>query len=72
MGETVKPFDLRTHIRDAKTGRVVKVQPYRRFTSRDGDIYERDGVKYYENGELVKKPEKQAPVVEEKNTKQVK
>jgi len=35
-------FDLRTHIRDTKTGHVIKTQPYRLIHSKNhGEIYER-------------------------------
>lgn len=49
-------FDTRVHIRDPKTGRLVKIQDYRltKSKARDGNVvgyYERDGKKYWENGE---------------------
>jgi hypothetical protein len=47
-----KKFDLRTHIMDPKTGKMVKVQPYRLHISAEfGHVYERDGKKFYPNGE---------------------
>lgn len=59
-GET--RFDFRTHIKDPKTGRVIKHQPYKKHVRRDGnpsEWYERDGVRYYESGEFVDKSDKQ-------------
>lgn len=47
-------FDLRSEIRDAKTGRVIKTQHYIRMVDRnrpDRDIYFRDGKYYYITGE---------------------
>lgn len=49
-------FDTRVHIRDPKTGRLVKIQDYRltKTKARDGNVvgyYERDGKLYWENGE---------------------
>lgn len=55
-----KTFDLRTHIRDPKTGATVKLQPYRLHISRErGTVFERFGIFYYPNGE---KLPNQAPV----------
>ena len=49
-----KKFDIRTHIRDPKTGTIIKHQPYRRICSREHGVqYERDGVRYFENGNYV-------------------
>lgn len=48
-------FDLRTQVRDARTGRLVKDQPYLRHCHRDkGTVYERDGKFWYETGEEAK------------------
>lgn len=55
-----KKFDTRTHIRDAKSGRVVALNPYRLIVSNvDGKgsvwLYERpvgSGLFYYSNNEL--------------------
>lgn len=44
-------FDLRTHIRDPKNGRIVKAQPYRLHCSGSQRVFERDGKKFLENGE---------------------
>ena len=57
-------FDLRTHIRDTKSGRISVVQPYRLRISADGTrVYERGGKKYYENGvEVVETKVATAPV----------
>lgn len=44
-------FDLRTHLRDVKTGVVVVKQPYQRVCEGGSIHYVRDGVKYHENGE---------------------
>jgi hypothetical protein len=53
----MEPFDLNTHIRNEK-GQVVKVQPYSiRCEKGKENVYIRNGIEYYENGELVKKPE---------------
>jgi hypothetical protein len=51
-------FDLRTHIRDPKTGQVIKKQPYKLYIgkfdgSNVGKFYERpvgSGNLFYENG----------------------
>lgn len=53
-----KSFDLRTELRDHKTGKVIVSQPYRMHVSREhGTVYERGGVLYLPNGERVdKKP----------------
>ena len=47
-------FDDRTHIRDPKSGAVIREQHYI-LHKKEGepDVYERDGVKYYANNELV-------------------
>lgn len=50
----VRAFDLRTHIRDPKSGKTVTKQPYRMMTSREhGIMFERGGVRYYPNGDRV-------------------
>ena len=60
-----EPFDLRTHIRDPKSGRIVVEQPYRLYVQKDGGkVFERppgSGNKFYENGEKV--PEKEPEVL---------
>ena len=56
-------FDLRTHIRDPKTGRVIGSQPYRLRVSREGGRqFERpvgSGVWYFEDGSLVNPPKEE-------------
>lgn len=45
-------FDLRTHIKDAKTGETIKIQPYRRFSVGLSTYFERpkfSGNLYYED-----------------------
>jgi hypothetical protein len=49
-------FDLRVHVRDPKSGRVAKSNPYRYHVGRDGTFYERDGVWYTPDGVVVEKP----------------
>lgn len=49
-----KKFDLRTDIRDPKTGAIIKRQPYRMEVSRErGSIFIRNNVEYYANGDRV-------------------
>lgn len=49
-----KSFDLRTHIRDSKTGKTIKSQPYRMHVDRaNGTIFERAGIKYFPDGSFV-------------------
>lgn len=55
-------FDLRTHILDAKTGEVLKVQPYRLVVKGDKKIFIRDGVEYYEDGTRISEPTIVPPV----------
>lgn len=46
-------FDMRTHIYDAKTGKMIRYQPYVRYADKTkGVAYERDGKFFYETGEL--------------------
>lgn len=46
-------FDLRTHIHDAATGKLIKYQPYLRFSDqKKGTVYERNGVYFDETGEV--------------------
>lgn len=67
-------FDLRTEIRDSKTGKVIRSQPYIRHVHRDkGVVYERAGQFFYENGEpapgwvqVQTKPKTETPKVETK------
>lgn len=58
-------FDLRTHIRDPKSGRIIIDQPYRLYISKDGvRVFERppgSGNKFYENGEKI--PTEQSQVL---------
>ena len=50
-----KSFDLTTHVRDTRTGEVIRENTYRAFCSKEfGTIYERpvgSGICYLENGE---------------------
>lgn len=50
-------FNKTVHYRDPKSGKVVSSDPYRVHVMRQGTdairIFERNGVKYYENGEVV-------------------
>lgn len=43
-------FDLRSEIRDPKSGRVVSTQPYATHLSPDGMVFERDGIYYLSDG----------------------
>jgi hypothetical protein len=63
-------FDLRTHIRDPKSGKEVKVQPYTLKIAADGSrIFIRDGRKFYEDGtEIVEAPKAAAPAPAPKET----
>lgn len=49
-----KAFDLTTHVRDTRTGTVIREQTYRAFMSKEfGTIYERpvgSGLCYFEDG----------------------
>ena len=52
-------FDLKVHIRDAKTGRIEKVQPYKMHVDKEkGTFFERDNKLYYPNGVFYKDIEK--------------
>ena len=51
-------FDLKTHIRDAKTGHITRRQPYRLHIKNGNKLFERppgSGQMFYENGEAVEK-----------------
>jgi len=39
----IKPFDLRVHIRDPKTGEIVTKQPYKLVITGSKEFYVRDG-----------------------------
>jgi hypothetical protein len=41
--ETIEPekFDMRTHIRDSKTGKIIVEQPYRLWFTAYGEVFER-------------------------------
>lgn len=59
-------FDLKVHHREEKTGRIVRVNPYRLHCSKEfGQVYERDGQLFYPNNEPVTKKIK-IPGLEEK------
>ena len=69
-----KHFDLRTHLRDPKTGQVVKHQPYRMLVDKEtGVVFERAGIKYFPNGvrvdgkKIVEAPVEATKVVENPN-----
>ncbi len=45
-------FDLRVHIRDLKTGKMIKEQPYKLHVDKErGKAFERDGKFYTLNGQ---------------------
>lgn len=47
-------FDLRTHIRDVKTGQIVKKQPYQLKVERNKPKrFIRDGIVYGEDGSVI-------------------
>lgn len=49
-------FDLRVHVRDPKTGFVVRKQPYRLTVDREqGEVFHRGGKRYYRDGTLIDK-----------------
>lgn len=55
-------FDLRTHINDPRTGRLLKYQPYRRTVDKAEVIYYRKDEKgierrYFENGFPIDPPQ---------------
>lgn len=51
-------FDLRTHITDPATGKVIKYQPYRLVVSREeGTYYVRDGKRYSAQGHVIDAPQ---------------
>lgn len=52
-----KRFDLRTHIRDPKTGEVVKKNLYRLHIKNGVKVFERGGKKYHENGVEISQPQ---------------
>lgn len=61
----VEGFDLRTEIRDSKTGKIIKKQPYRLKLSAEGELFERpvdSGFWYDRAGKLVKSPKKSESV----------
>lgn len=49
--EQIEGFDLRVHIRDSKTGKIVRENPYSLSISKEhGVIYTRDGVQFNPDG----------------------
>lgn len=58
-------FNKTVHYRDPKSGKVIAQDPYRLHITKQGldsvRVFERGGVKYYENGDVVE----QAPQVAE-------
>lgn len=63
--EVVKPagFDLRVHIKDPKTGKMLKFQPYRLVVTKEGQYYVRDGKRYNADGSLIGTDEQEAKPV---------
>lgn len=57
-----KSFDLKTHIRNKKTGAIEQVRPYTLKISNGQMIYIRDGVQYHPDGEQVDR--NQTPTVQ--------
>lgn len=46
-----KGFDTRVHVRDAKTGQVIRSNPYRMIVDREkGMVFERAGRRYSPDG----------------------
>lgn len=45
-----KKFDLKVHIRDPKTGRIVRTEPYSLRISSVGQVFTRHGVDYHPDG----------------------
>lgn len=50
-------FDLQTHIRNKKSGRIESKNAYRRHVSADGVKYERNGQFFAEDGTPLAAPE---------------
>lgn len=64
------PFDLKVHTIDSY-GRIVTSNPYRiHFSADKGALYERDGIFYYENGEIAKQPKSSATIEKEEVVEQ--
>jgi len=63
-------FDLRTHIRDPKTGVVIENNPYRlRVSRKDGEMFERppgSGYFYSRQGILIKSPKEKLEIKNDK------
>ena len=52
--EERKSFDLRVHHRDAKTGKIMRANPYVLHISKEnGYRFERDGFEFHANGDRV-------------------
>lgn len=67
--QTKKTFDWRTHVKDPKTGRLVKFQPYKMVIKDGLTMIERpidSGNWFHPNGEPIKKETKQQFVKKEK------
>jgi len=55
-------FDFQVHHREAKTGKVIRTNPYRMHITKQGTVIERDGKKFYPNGEeIVEEKKVEAP-----------
>lgn len=67
-------FDFRTHIRDQKTGQVIKDNTYRRVQDERGTRYERpidSGIWYDETGKLLEQPASKQSATSKKMNEQV-
>lgn len=62
--DTKEGFDLRTTIRDPKSGKTVKEQYWTGHFNKSGEhVFERDGKFYYENGQEAPNPKAATAVV---------
>ena len=62
--EEIKPFDLTVHVKDTKTQKIIKVQPYVRhchkIEGQSNVLFEREGQFFHENNGTI-------PVADEDN-----
>ena len=63
-------FDLKVHHKNPKTGKMERVTPYKLRITTQGKVFIRDGIEYYESGELVHKPVVAKPVEKPAEPKQ--
>lgn len=49
-------FDNRVHILDHKTGKLLRIQPYRYVVNSEGSYYVREGKMFTEKGNLLNGP----------------